>query len=120
VTDFRPLTTQAELDALWRASEFAPIIILKHSQTCGVSHMARDLLASDDLPAPVHEVVVQRQRELSQAIASTLGVRHESPQLLIVVGGKAVWHTSHAGVTPARLAAAWRQASVSVTPVPGR
>lgn len=120
VTEFRPLTTDAELSAALAASHTAPVILFKHSQTCGISHMARASLAEGDRPVPVHEVVVQRHRDLSTHIAARLGVRHESPQVFVIAAGAVAWHSSHAGVTAARVDAAWRQAADALTPAPAR
>jgi bacillithiol system protein YtxJ len=112
------VTSPGDLEALWNASASEPIILFKHSQTCGVSLMARELLHEAALPAPVHEIVVQRSRALSDAVAATLGVRHESPQVLVVAGGRAVWHSSHSGVTPDRVRRALADAVATITPAP--
>ncbi len=115
---FRPLTTRAALDAVVDASHTAPVILFKHSQTCGSSLMARMLLDEGEVPAVVHEVVVQQHRDVSNAIADRFGVRHESPQVLVVAGGVATWHGSHAGVTPRRVADAFHRAVATLTPSP--
>lgn len=120
MSQFLPVTSAADLEALWRASFVEPVILFKHSQSCGVSLMARELLAEAGGPAPVHEIVVQRQRDLSQQVAEHLGVRHESPQVFIVAGGAATWHSSHSGVTPERVSRAFREAADSFTPAPAR
>jgi bacillithiol system protein YtxJ len=44
-------------------------------------------------------VVVQRARDVSNEIESRTGVRHESPQAIILRNGKAVWNASHWSVT---------------------
>src|SRR5688572_7305337 len=111
MTEFRVLAGDGDLDAQLAASHLAPVIVFKHSETCGVSHMARELLLDAGLPAPVHEMVVQRQRALSNRVASVLGVRHESPQVFVIARGTAAWHSSHSGVTPARVAAAFAKAA---------
>lgn len=120
VTEFQPLMSAAALDAALDGSRTAPVILFKHSQTCGVSHMARASLLEGALPAPVLEVVVQRDRPLSDAIASRLGVRHESPQVFVVANGAVAWHSSHSGVTAARVADAWRKAAGAIMPAPAR
>ena len=120
VTEFQPLTSANALDAAIDRSRTTPIILFKHSQTCGVSHMARAGLVEGDLPAPVFEVVVQRDRPLSDAIASRLGVRHESPQVFVLANGAVTWHSSHAGVTAGRVSEAWRKAAGALTPAPAR
>lgn len=103
---------------MWSASQVEPVILFKHSQSCGVSLMARELIAEGEVPVPVHEIVVQQQRALSNAVADRLAVRHESPQVFVVAAGAAVWHSSHSGVQPARIARAWREAAASFTPAP--
>lgn len=78
--------------------------------------MARESLAAGEVPAHVHEVIVQRHRALSNEIAQRLGVRHETPQVLVVAGGRVTWHTSHAGVSAARVARAWHEAATPLMP----
>lgn len=112
----RPLASVLDLDSLIRASHDAPVIVFKHSETCGTSWLARERLVEGNLAMPVHEIVIQRQRGLSDAVAARLGVRHESPQVLLVAAGTAVWHTSHAGVTAERIARAWSAAVPPATP----
>lgn len=106
---FVPLASASEFDRLLAASHDAPVIVFKHSESCGASWMAETSLAEQRLPAPVHRVVVQRQRELSARIAEALGVRHESPQVLILADGRVAWHTSHSGVTRERVIAAFER-----------
>jgi bacillithiol system protein YtxJ len=114
VPAFAPLTSPHDLDSVWAASRQAPVILFKHSESCGASHLARALLRLADVPVPVHEIVVQRHPDLSNAVASALGVRHASPQVIVVAGGRAVWHTSHAGVAALRVTQAWHDAARSV------
>ncbi len=103
-----------------RASHTEPVILFKHSQSCGVSLMARELLADGDVPVVVREIVVQRHRDVSHAAATALGVRHESPQVFVVARGVATWHSSHAGVTPERTTRAWHEAAATFTLAPAR
>jgi bacillithiol system protein YtxJ len=44
-------------------------------------------------------VVVQRARDVSSEIASRTGVRHESPQAIVLRNGEAVWSASHYDIT---------------------
>lgn len=120
VTVFQPLTSAADLDAALARSRTTPIILFKHSQTCGISHMARASLVDGAVPAPVLEVVVQRDRPLSDAIASRFGIRHESPQVFVIADGAVIWHSSHSGVSGSRVTAAWQQAAATLTPAPAR
>jgi bacillithiol system protein YtxJ len=95
----RELPTMADLDAALAGSDTRPILIFKYSMTCGSSAMAAEELEA--LPAEVTDsldlfvVRIQRARDVSRAIEERLGVRHESPQVLLISGGKVVWHASH-------------------------
>lgn len=114
LADIRPLDTDADFDRLVDASHHDPVIVLKHSETCGASQMADERLAHASLGVPVHRVVVQRSRALSTRIAAALGVRHESPQVIVIAKGVATWHSSHSGVTPERVALALARARAAL------
>lgn len=90
-----------ELDNLLTAQ--GPILIYKHSLTCGTSARAyeeiQDLVASVTEGVSVGVVRVQVARAVSNEIARRFGVRHESPQVLLLRDGKVVWRASHYGVT---------------------
>lgn len=85
----------------------APLLVIyKHSPTCGVSASARTEIAAlgATVPeVPIYQVDVIHQRGLSGAIAADLGVGHESPQVILVCDGKAVWSTSHFRIKAASL-----------------
>jgi len=49
-------------------------------------------------------VDVSRQQPISQALAARTGVRHESPQVLLLTGGRAIWSASHDEITRASIA----------------
>jgi bacillithiol system protein YtxJ len=81
------------LDLLFEQSFEKPVVIFKHSTTCGISSgVYREVgLVSAD----VNLIVMQTHRDISNAIASRTGVRHESPQAFVLKDGKAVYHASH-------------------------
>jgi len=49
--------------------------------------------------APAYLVDVRAERPQSQLIAARAGVRHESPQIIILRRGSAVWSASHGAIT---------------------
>lgn len=112
-----PLDSLDALAAALAQSRLRPALIFKHSLTCGTSAMAmeeiQELLAGPSFDADVHLVEIQRAREVSRAIEDQLGVRHESPQVLLIVDGRVVWHTSHFRVTAAAVTAAVHSRSCS-------
>jgi bacillithiol system protein YtxJ len=99
-----------ELDALLEESSNQPLLLFKHSMSCGTSYEALDELIDhlneDRLPARYAMITVQTHRELSTAVAKRLGVRHETPQALLIRRGRVVWSASHFRVTGGALEAA--------------
>jgi len=83
-------------------------IIYKHSPTCSLcgwsNHVLGKLAAADGLTFELVDVFAQRA--LSNDIEAHFGVRHESPQVLIIEDGQVLWHASHRGVAPDRVRAA--------------
>ena len=116
--ELTPLRGLAQLEQVITDSHARPVLLFKHSYTCGISAEALDELRAHldqqtALPTGVSYaiVTVQTHREVSNAIASTLGVRHETPQAILVREGRAVWTASHFRVNAAELQKALRTAS---------
>jgi bacillithiol system protein YtxJ len=112
------LTTVEHLDELHRLiaqSESRPVLLFKHSYTCGVSMEALDELVAHmndgATGAQYAMVTVQTHRAVSNAVAQKLGVRHETPQALLIKDGKVVWSASHFRVTAAAVEGAIRNQS---------
>ena len=100
-----PVRHLEDLDRLLEGYSVRPVLLFKHSHTCGVSAEALDELL-DHLSDRVQDasyaiVTVQTHRDLSNAVAKRLGVRHETPQVLLISGGEVVWSASHFRVTAA-------------------
>ena len=114
--DLLPVHEIDELDKLLSESEQRPLLLFKHSYTCGISAEALDeLLAHLDgdkaASARYALVTVQTHREVSNAVARKLGVRHETPQALLVRDGQVVWTASHFRVTANAMLEAIRAAA---------
>jgi bacillithiol system protein YtxJ len=105
--DLTPIHGIDELEQAIVESRQRPLLLFKHSYSCGVSAEALDeLLAhlADARPDMRYAMVtVQTHREVSNAIAAKLGVRHETPQALLVQDGRVVWSASHFRVNAAAL-----------------
>lgn len=97
----RPLDTTEQLESALAESEARSVLLFKHSAACGVSFFARRevLQLNDEGDPPVFEVVVQKSRALSNAIAERFGIRHASPQAILLRGREAVWNASHGAIT---------------------
>lgn len=79
--------------------------VFKHSTRCGVSAGAAAAVRSRELDLPVYWVNVIEQRAISDWVSKTLGVRHESPQLIEIRGGKVVRVLSHGEINRSSLTA---------------
>lgn len=106
-TGFTAVGDERELDELFQLSHSRPVILFKHSSTCPISAAAYQQMSR--YGGPVSLIVVQRARELSRRIESLTGVRHESPQAIILRNGQAVWSASHWSVTADAVTAAMQQ-----------
>jgi thioredoxin 1 len=102
-----PLTDFSELDAAILESEKRPVLLFKHSRYCGVSAEALDELQShiEKTPADVayRMITVQTHRPISDAVSLRLGLRHETPQAILLRDGKIIWNASHFRITARQL-----------------
>ena len=74
-------------------SKDKPVIVFKHSNACSIS--SRAYREMEKLGDQVNILEVQSAREVSRELANLTGVRHETPQVIILRDGKAVWNASH-------------------------
>jgi bacillithiol system protein YtxJ len=112
--DLTHLQHLEDLDAMLEESSDRPLLLFKHSLSCGTSYEALDELIDhlneDRLPARYAMITVQTHRELSTAVAKRLGIRHETPQALLIREGRVVWSASHFRVTGGALESAIKSA----------
>jgi bacillithiol system protein YtxJ len=105
------VTDRRQLDKLLAADR--PTWLFKHSIFCAISARAfarfeAHLQAHPDQPAGI--ITVQHARDLCDDIAQRTGIRHQSPQAMLVRDGKVLFHTSHMKITERALADAIAQA----------
>ena len=108
--DIARLQRIEDLDRLLAETSDRPLLLFKHSLTCGTSAEALDELldhlSADKLDASYAIVTVQSHRELSNAVSKRLGIRHETPQALLIRHGRVIWSASHFRVTAAAVQSA--------------
>ncbi len=109
--NFSHVRDAAALEELFRRSDEGPVLLFKHSNACPIS--ARAYREMQGARVPVSILVVQDSREASREVESRTGVRHESPQALVLLDQKVVWADSHWGVTADRVEQAMRDAERS-------
>ncbi|MGG3887795.1 bacillithiol system redox-active protein YtxJ [Metabacillus fastidiosus] len=77
-------------------------LFLKNSVTCPISQGAFDefnQFISEHKEVPAYYLNVQTARELSNYIAETFQIKHESPQILLIKNKEVIWNTSHSNIT---------------------
>lgn len=93
------LTTETELEALVERSHSVPCVIFKHSTRCSISSMAHNRFERNwNIEAGKVETYyldLIAYRSVSNKIAETLGVVHQSPQVILLKDGIVVYDTSH-------------------------
>lgn len=92
-----------DLNEVWETSTEKPTLLFKQSTTCPVSAEAfvefNKFLKDNTEDIGAFFVKVRESRPVSNEIAETLNVRHQSPQILLVKNKEAVWDASHMRIT---------------------
>ena len=113
-SDWVQLESEDSVEEVFTASESRIQLILKHSQSCSVSFFAKQNLDSvplEEWPEMDRSMVeVVRFRPISQYIAQKTSIRHESPQVLVIVNEEVIFHTSHSEVNKVNIQQAYKKA----------
>jgi bacillithiol system protein YtxJ len=102
--NWNKLTQAGQLAEIKALSESTPVMIFKHSTRCSVSSMSLDRLLRNWKNGDEEKVVpyfldLIANRELSNLVAREFGVPHESPQVLVIKNGEAIYDNSHYGIS---------------------
>ena len=113
-SDWVQLESEDSVEEVFTASGTRIQLILKHSQSCSVSVFAKQNLDSvplEEWPEMDRSMVeVVRFRPISQYIAQKTFIQHESPQVLVIVNGDVIFHTSHSEVNKVNIQQAYKKA----------
>lgn len=94
------LTDEQQLDRLKELSNQKAQVIFKHSTRCAISSMAKSRLERSTPPEATdfYYLDLVKYRQLSNKIAETFAVYHESPQVLVIKNGDCIYDESHSGI----------------------
>ncbi|MEC8274053.1 MAG: bacillithiol system redox-active protein YtxJ [Bacteroidota bacterium] len=94
------LTTMSELDKIKEDSFQNLQFIFKHSTRCSISKMvlSRFKSTNDSVSLSVYLLDLLNYRYLSNQIADSFNIKHESPQLLVIKDGECCKHSSHTSI----------------------
>lgn len=98
---WNPLTDLGQLNEIVDFSNEKAVLIFKHSTRCGVSrsvlkHFENEFDLEDKI-AP-YFLDLLNHRDISNEIAVRFGVEHQSPQILLIKNGRAIYAASHSDI----------------------
>jgi bacillithiol system protein YtxJ len=95
------LQNESQLDEIREKSAQRPQVIFKHSTRCSTSALVKNRLERAKQPQDIdfYYLDLISYRPMSNKIADTFGVHHESPQILLIRDGKCVYDESHIGIS---------------------
>lgn len=101
--NWNKLENLAQIEEIKAISEEKSVMIFKHSTRCSISSMALNRLmrnwkeTDQEIIVPFYLDLIS-YRDISNQIATEFGVYHESPQVIIINKGKAIYQNSHMGI----------------------
>lgn len=78
------------------------VIVFKHNTDCPISanaHREMESFLSGGAQVPVYRVDIHEARDVSDQIEERTGIKHESPQVIVLRGGRPEWHADRWDVT---------------------
>lgn len=88
-----------DLETALKASHEQPVALFKHSTRCSVSLMAKKSIERFwDLDIDAYYLDLIAHRDVSNSIAEQLEIHHQSPQMILVKDGKAIYNASHGSI----------------------
>ncbi|RTZ06274.1 bacillithiol system redox-active protein YtxJ [Flavobacterium sp. GSP6] len=99
--NWNELTDLVQLDEIIAISNEKPVAIFKHSTRCSISRMAlkqfeNEFNSSDKVTPYFLDLIAHR--DISNEIVNRFVVTHQSPQLILIKDGKAIYNVSHSDI----------------------
>lgn len=94
------MNSPQQLEDIREKSKTKPQVIFKHSIRCSISSMAKSRLERSKMPENIdfYYLDLINYRALSNQLSEDFDVLHESPQVLVIKGGKCVYDESHSAI----------------------
>ena len=109
--DWQELKEAVQFEEIDERSKEQPVVIFKHSTSCGISNFAKDRIEPLNIESfDFYYLDLWSYRPVSNAVADHYGVIHQSPQILVIKDGKCVYTTSHHAITIENIEEALAQA----------
>ena len=105
---FSPLADVEALDDWFARSVDQRAVLFLHDPSCPISRSAYRQMSR--LDAQIALIDVRTGRLLSRAVEGRTGLRHESPQVIVLKHGQPMWSASHFAITADAVSAALSEA----------
>lgn len=90
------------LDVVDEISHTKPVVLFKHSTRCSISRFALKRFDAEfnytDDQMGWYLLDLLNHRDISNEIAKRYNVEHQSPQIIVVRNGKAIFSSTHDGI----------------------
>ena len=95
------INNNSTFEDILQLSNDKPVLIFKHSTRCSVSFMAKKNLEWQlDQHITSYLLDLLAYRSISNEIAASFSITHQSPQVILVKNGKAIYNASHGKIDP--------------------
>jgi bacillithiol system protein YtxJ len=100
------LNNESQLDDIQKISKNKSIIIFKHSTRCSISRFVlkqfeNEFNLQDKMDCYFLDLL--KNREISNEISKRFKIIHQSPQLIVIKDGLAIYNASHEDIDAAEL-----------------
>ena len=94
------IRSEEALQEMIQQSEGKPLVLFKHSTRCPISSAANEEMKKieadfQDRGITFGLIYVVENRDVSLSCANQVGIKHESPQVLVLQDKKVLWNQSH-------------------------
>ena len=98
------IESEKDLEEAIKKSYSRKIAIFKHSTSCFLSktvlkNFEKEIEEAEEHGAILYYLDLLAHRDISNKIAEDFGIRHESPQLIVIQNGDEVNNASHQDIT---------------------
>lgn len=106
---WKTIKSEDDLDKAIKESYEHKVAIFKHSTSCFISktvlkNFEKEIENSEDQNASFYFLDLLAFRPISNKIAEDFGIRHESPQLIVIENGKPINNASHQDISLSQIA----------------
>jgi bacillithiol system protein YtxJ len=97
------LKEENQLDSIKEESKKLTVVIFKHSTRCSISSSALNRIERSWKEEELTQVKpyfldLLNHRDISSQVEEHFGVKHESPQILVIKDGRCIYHASHMAI----------------------